>query len=58
MISWKYVAWGSKKWRFFREQEGVGIIGSLAKFLSDIPLVGPVFFRGINTLVKGRKWME
>ena len=58
MVSWNYVAWGSKKLRFFREQEGIGIIGSLTKFLSNIPLVGPVFFRGINTLVKGRKWME
>ena len=58
MVSWNYAAWGSKKLRFFREKEGIGTKGSLTKFLSDIPLVGPVFFRGINTLVKGRKWME
>ena len=34
----------SKKSRFIKEQ-GTGIIGSLAKMLSNIPILGPVLFQ-------------
>ena len=38
-------ACGSKKSRFIKEQEASGIIGSLAKTLSNVPFVGgPVLF--------------
>ena len=42
MVSSNCAVCDSKKSRFTKEQDASGIIGSLAKSLSNIPFVGPI----------------
>ena len=44
MRSSNCVVCGSKKTRFIKQQEGNGIIDSLAKSSSNIPFVDPLLF--------------
>ena len=44
MLLSKYAVCGSKNSSFIKEQEANGIIGSLVKTLSNIPILGPVLF--------------
>ena len=44
MLSTTYVVFGSKKSRFIKDQNGSGILGSLANTLSKITLVGFILF--------------
>ena len=44
MLLSKYAVCRSKNSSFIKEQEANGIIGSLVKTLSNIPILGPILF--------------
>ena len=44
MISWNCAEYGSKKSRFIKEQEAIGILDSITKTLSKIHIVGHILF--------------
>ena len=52
MVTPKCAVCGSKKLRFIKEQEASGLLSSLGikTSLSQIPLVGPFYFRGIKLI--------
>ena len=56
----KCEVWDSKKSKFIKEHRASALLSCLGikTPLSKIPLVGPVFFRGINKLMQDIKWMK